>query len=107
MENIKKENYKIRNGTYYKKETPESVIDILENCRLNNTRIVLDYGDTKTGRSWGEEYDIKGYIGRSSGEIKIPILVYNKACRGGGGILDNCIIGIKTTKGNKTLYKLN
>lgn len=97
--------YREVNGTFYHKETKKEVIDILESCLRNDTRIVVDYGDTQTGKSWNEEYDIKGYIGRSTGQIKIPLLVYNKRSRGGGGLLDHCIIKISTTNGGAVLYK--
>lgn len=97
--------YKVVNGTAYHIETSDEVIRVLENCRNNGTRIVLDYGDVKTGRSWGEVNDITGRIGRSMGDFKIPILLHNKNSIGGGGILDHCIIGIKTSKGKIPLYK--
>lgn len=97
--------YKVVNGTYYDERTNDRVIDTLENCRRNNTRIVLDYGDTKTGKSWGDRYGITGRIGRSIGPIKIPILLYNRRSMGGGSILDHCIIGIKESNGGRVLYK--
>jgi len=94
------------NGTCYHKETPDKLVELLEELLENRTRITVDYGDIKTGKSWGEEHDITGYIGRSTGNIKIPLLVYNTRSYGGGALLDHCIIGIKTSKGNKELYKI-
>ena len=105
--NNRKIDYKEVGGTFYKKNTPMKLIEVLERVREDRTRIVVDYGDIKTGRSWGEVNDIKGYIGRSTGEIKIPLLVFNSRSMGGGALLDNCILSIKTTKGSRTLYKLN
>jgi len=101
---IMEENYKVVNGTSYHINTSDEVIRILEIARENNCRIVLDYGDTKTGKSWGEIHDIVGRVGRSTGTSKIPLLIYNKRCYGGGGILDHCIIGIKTSIGKCSLY---
>lgn len=101
-----KQDYKEVDGIFYKLETPDDLISVLNNCYKNDIRIIVDYGDTKTGKSWGEVCDIIGYIGRSTGEIKIPLLVYNNRCFGGGALLDNHIIGIKTTKGKRQLYKL-
>lgn len=98
--------YKEVNGTSYHVETPEAVIKVLESARANHTRIVLDYGDVKTGESWGEVYDIAGYIGRSTGSIKVPLLIHNSRSMGGGAILDHCIIGIKTSAGKYPLYQL-
>ena len=107
MNKIKKQDYQEVGGTFYKKNTPMDLIEVLEQARENRTRIVVDYGDIKTGRSWGEEYDIMGYVGRSTGEIKIPLLVHNSRSMGGGGLLDNCILSVYTSKGHRLLYKLN
>ena len=96
--------YTVVNGTSYDSRTPIEVINVLENARKNDTRIILDYGHTETGASWGETFDITGYIGRSTGSIKIPILISNSRSNGGGAILDYCIVGIKTSKGKKPLY---
>lgn len=97
--------YQTINGTSYHKETSPQVIEVLERCRKDHTRIILDYGDVKTGKSWGETCDITGRVGRSTGSIKIPLLVYNSRLLGGGSILDHCIIGIYTSKGKKPLYQ--
>jgi len=98
--------YKEINGTSYDKRTPEEVVKVLEQCRKDGTRIVLDYGNTTTGESWGEVYDITGTIGRSAGNTKIPILLHNARSIGGGAILDHCIISIKESKGKRILYQL-
>ena len=86
-------------------KTPQAVIDILLRCMRDKTRIVVDYGDVETGRSWNEEFDICGYVGRSTGTIKIPLLVYNKRSMGGGALLDSAIIKISESKGKKVLYQ--
>ena len=99
--------YKVVNGTSYHKDTSDKVINVLERARLNRTRIILDYGDVKTGTSWGEVHDTTGYIGRSTGSVQIPILIFNTRCFGGGAILDHCIIGIKESKGKKVLYLMD
>lgn len=93
------------NGTSYRSTTPREIIDVLESARLNNIRIELEYGVIETGQSWGEVCGIQGYVGRSTGTVKIPILVYNKRSIGGGGILDNHIVRIRTTRGKKVLYQ--
>jgi len=91
--------YKVSSGTFYHIDTPDHIVEKLEQIRLSGQRIVLDYGDIKTGRSWGETNDIAGTIGRSTGQIKVPILIHNKKSMGGGSILTHCIIGIKTSLG--------
>jgi hypothetical protein len=99
------EEYKVVNGTYFDPETTDEVIRVLERVRQNGTRIRLYLGDTETGRSWLEEWDIEGRIGRSLGPIKIPILLHNARSLGGGGILTACIIRIKETSGGRVLYE--
>jgi len=99
------EMHHVENGTWYNDETPCRVIQILEQCRANHTRIILDYGDAQTGKSWGDRYGICGYVGRSMGPQKIPILLFNNRSSGGGGILTHCIVSIKTSAGKRVLYQ--
>jgi len=87
--------YKIVNDTFYKANTNDEIVKVLEWARMDQVRIIVDYGDVKTGKSWGEAYDIAGYVGRSTGEIKTPLLIHNKRSLGGGGLLDDCILSIK------------
>ena len=88
-------------------ETPVELCNLLNRLRDNRTRIVVDYGDVKTGKSWGEVYDITGYVGRSTGGIKIPLLIHNSRSHGGGALFDDCILSIKTSAGKRTLYQLS
>lgn len=100
--------YNVVNGTAYDSRTPEAVIRILEQCRANHTRVQLHYGDTEArpGQDWHEENETTGRVSRSMGTIKIPILVHNTRSTGGGGILDRCIVGIRSTgKNGRWLYK--
>jgi hypothetical protein len=101
----KKIEYKVINGTSYHAETSQRVIDAIEHAKKYNYRIVLDYGDTVTGQSWGDIYDIRGYIGRSTGTSKIPLLLYNSRSIGGGAILDHCIIRIAISNSGRLLYQ--
>lgn len=95
----------VESGTWYNSNTAYQVIQVLEQCRQNRTRIILDYGDTQTGKSWGEIHDVCGYVGRSTGSQKIPILVFNSRSYGGGAILTHCIVSIKTSAGKRVLYQ--
>jgi len=79
----------------------------LNRARENRIRIVVDYGDVKTGESWGEQYDIVGYVGRSTGRIKVPLLVFNSRSLGGGAMLDHCILTVKTSAGKRLLYTID
>lgn len=97
--------YKIVNGTAYHINTPDTIINIMEKARENRTRLRFHWGNVETGEDWGDIYDVTGYIGRSTGSIKIPLLVHNSRSMGGGAILDHCIVKITTSKGKQTLYK--
>lgn len=99
--------YKIINDTAYHIDTPDKLVAVLELIKTNHYRVTFDYGDVKTGKSWGETYDITGYIGRSTGKIKIPLLIQKSNSWGGVSILDNCILSIKHSnkKNGGYLYK--
>jgi hypothetical protein len=97
--------YNVVNGTSYDVRTPPEVIRILENCRIGGTRVVLDYGDTETGQSWGEENDITGTISRSTGQNRIPIMIHSARSMGGPGLLDYCIVAIIHSVIGKQLYR--
>lgn len=99
-------NYKkLPNGTYYSEKTSDEMIELLESIHKDGTRCRFHWGDSKTGIDWGDVYDVKGHIGRSTGSIKVPLLIYNSRSTGGGAILTDCIVKIVTTKGNKVLYQ--
>lgn len=85
-------------------DTVKEIITMLAN-EYPRRRVRVWYGDVKTGRSWNDEHDIMGYIGRSTGDKKIPLLVNNSKSYGGGALLDHCIIRIDDIKAKKTLYK--
>lgn len=89
--------YKIKNGTAYHFQTPDVIVNILEEARQSNKSIRLRFcfGDVETGRDWEEVYDTTGYIGRSTGSIKIPLLLAKITSSGGGGLLDHCIVRIE------------
>ena len=85
------------NGASYKDTTDDEVIRILETCRISKKRVRLFYG--KDGKSWNEEDDTIGSVGRSTGKNKIPLLIKSIRSMGGGSILDDCIYRIDTKDG--------
>lgn len=93
---------RLKSGTCYHAETPKRVIKVLEEMLKTRTKVRIFLGDVKTGQSWHEENDVVGRIGRSTGNIKIPLLVPDGES-GGPGLLDHCIIRIDTREG--TLYQ--
>jgi len=90
--------YKVsESGTYYSNETLDEVIRVLDSIRGTQQRVKIYLGDKNTGRDWMEEDSKVGKIGRSSGPIKIPILLKTINSDGGGAILDDCIVKIVTS----------
>lgn len=94
----------IINGTTYNDKTAPEIVDIIERARAARTRLAIFYGDTETGKAWGDvEF---GRIGRSNGVVKIPLVVHNARSSGGGALLDSCIVKIETTKApRRVLYQ--
>ncbi|MCD2453631.1 hypothetical protein GO003_024950 [Methylicorpusculum oleiharenae] len=93
---------RLPSDTCYHQETPDQVIRLLENLQKCGTEVRIFYGDTQTGQSWHDEFDMVGRIGRSTGSIKIPLIV-PKGDSGGPALLDHCIIRIDTRM--ETLYQ--
>jgi len=99
--------YKIVNGTAYNNDTPDEVVKILESAIMDeDTRIRVCLGDSKTGRDWDEHYGVCGYIGRSTGEIKIPLMIPNSRSTGGPGLLDHCIVRIEKKFSDRKYYQV-
>jgi len=93
-------------GIYFYEGTPIALADKLINIREQQERIVVDYGDTTTKQSWGEVHDITGYVAKTTGIKPMLILVHNKRSHGGGILLTDCILNVKTSKGKNLLYQL-
>lgn len=90
----------------YNTETSMDVINVIERAFKDRTRLIFDFGDTATGESWGEVNDIVGRIGRSTGLIKVPLLIFNNRSCGGGALLTHRVIKICTSKDKRVLYSL-
>ncbi len=101
-----------KSGTSFAKGTPKEVIDILDRAiasRMTTNsgrapmKLRLWFGNPKTGKDWMEVYDVFGYISRTYGDIKVPILIKNRRSIGGGAILTDNIV--KITWDKKVLYQ--
>jgi hypothetical protein len=92
--------YRNVGGMFYRVATPDAVVRALEEVRSADVRVRLYYGDRKTGRDWLEEHHVEGYIGCSTGPLKVPLLIYNRRSAGGFALLDHCIVKIKRTTGS-------
>lgn len=93
--------------TCFDKGTPEAVRRILEELRQSSRerRVRVFLGDPDTGRDWNEENDVTGYIGRSTGEKPILLLIPNRRSTGGGGLLTAHILKIVEIGTGLTLYQ--
>ena len=97
--------YKIVNGTSYDALTSNEVIRVLEKARQNRTRLHISLGDQETGRDWLEGFESYGYVGRSMGPVKVPLMIANRRSLGGGAILDHCIVRIRESVGGRVLFQ--
>ena len=87
-------------------KTPDKLCQIISRLYKDGKRYRFDFGNVETGESWKETYDIDGYIGRSTGICKMPILIYNSRSMGGGAILTDCILSITEIKTKKLVYSI-
>jgi hypothetical protein len=97
--------YKEFKGMFFSEETSNEVCTILQAANEYGWRIRIFYGDVSTGKNWNEEYYTIGNVGKSTGNIKIPLLIKTKRSNGGCSILDNCILKIIDIRTNKVLYQ--
>jgi hypothetical protein len=95
--------YQVVNGVQYKKDASDTVVKVLEEARLNGTRISILYGDIKTGKAWKGGVTCCGYVGKNS--HKLPVLLATKQSSGGECIMDSSVLEIKEAKGGKVLYQ--
>jgi len=93
------------NGMWFSKNTCNEVKTAVVNAYRTSKRFRIWYGDVKTGKSWDDENDVCGYIGKSGGSHKIPLLVHNNNSTGGGALLDDCIIKIVEIQSKRVIYQ--
>ncbi|WP_421884218.1 hypothetical protein [Methylibium sp.] len=89
--------------TYFDPGTSPEVIRALEACRKTRCQVRLIYGDTRSGQSWFDEFDVVGRIGRSTGWLKVPLLI-EAGDIGGGAILTACLLCIINWQTGAALY---
>lgn len=90
--------------TYFDPGTEPKAARALERCRRDRRKVRLVLGDTATGRSWLEEHDVVGRIGRSTGTMKVPLLVEPDE-DGGTAILTNCLLRLIAWDSGRDLYR--
>ena len=84
----------------------ESLMNVICSACTYRYRVRIWYGDRDSGRSWNEDYAVVGRIGKTTGVIKIPILVYNSRSDGGPAISVGSIIRIDDIEDKRTLWKV-
>lgn len=89
--------------TYFDPGTSPEAIRVLECCRKSHRQVRLVFGDTRTGQSWFDEFDVVGRVGRSTGWLKVPLLIENGDV-GGGAILTACLLCILDWQSGAALY---
>lgn len=90
--------------THYHPDTPPQVKRVIDSHlparqQGHGQRLRFHYGDNKTGQAWGDTET--GYVGRSTGSVKIPLVVNNARSMGGGGILTHAVVKIEAAKKNR------
>lgn len=88
--------------TWFDARTPQKVQSVLEAARKSGDSLRLFLGDTETGRDWLKEFDTIGTIGRSTGLMKVPLLIADG--HGGPAILTNSILRIVNLSNGQELY---
>ena len=105
--------YKVCNGTFYSAEALDGAILALEYARVNKIRIRIFYAYKTTEEKengvkdsefdvlevWKDENDCIGWLGRSIGDIKIPILLSSSSSCFGSPIVESRVVLVKTTGG--------
>jgi hypothetical protein len=92
-------------GVYFSEGTPLKLADKLLELKESKERVVFDFGDPQTGKSWNEVYDISGRIGKSTGTKPILLLIHNSRSMGGGALMTDKVLTIKTSRGKTLIYK--
>jgi hypothetical protein len=90
--------------TLYDPDTLPEVRKLLEAYRKSGAKVRIFLGDALTGQDWLNECDVYGRIGRSTGPLKVPLLV-EPGEHGGSAILTACIVRIVDGKTRKDVWR--
>ena len=90
--------------TYFDPGTDPQAAAVLESRRQTGDKVRLVMGNTVTGEPWLDEFDVVGKIGRSSGSLKVPLLIEDGKS-GGGAILTAYVLTMIDWKSGRTLYR--
>lgn len=88
----------IKNGTSYPDSAPASLVQALEHYRAMErgpgSRLLFVF-------NWGSE---RGYVGRSTGQNKVPLLIHNRRSLGGEPISVGSIVEVRTSRGGRLVW---
>jgi hypothetical protein len=90
-------------ATWFDSRTPRKVQRALESVRKSGDRVRLFYGDAKTGVDRLEQHDTVGKIGRSTGVMKLPLIITDDC--GGPLIYTQNIVRILNLTTGEELYR--
>ncbi len=90
--------------TYFDPDTDAQAAKVLESCRRRERKVRLVLGDTRSGEPWLEEHDVAGRIGRSTGTLKVPLLI-EAGEHGGSAILCAYLLAIIDWASGNFLYR--
>lgn len=90
--------------TYFDPGTDPRAARILERCRSDDAKVRLILGSTVTGEAWLDQHDVVGRIGRSTGILKVPLLI-EPGADGGSAILTACLLAIVAWDSGTFLYR--
>ena len=85
-------------------QVDENFMKLLSGC-IHSGRCRIWYGDTQTGRSWNEEYNVTGEIERTNGHFKVLVLLHDRRSTCGNAILVRNIIRIDKISTKTTVWK--
>lgn len=88
-------------GTTFKTDDP-SLMRALDDLRGSRIRVKVTY-DSDWG-SFGKDHDF-GYVGRTTGWVKAPILLHNSRSHGGFILDDDHILRIESSKGGNLFWR--
>lgn len=96
----------VLHDTWYHKNTPKDLVRLLDALYQTKQRVMLVYGNIFTGVPWDLDANNsnRGFIGKSSGSKRVPLLVKTSRSPGGDAILDLYILQIRDSRGGKVLY---
>lgn len=92
------------NRTYFGPGVPEKLQRMVETLRRFPGRVRVVQGDTKTGESWLDLNDVVGEIVRSTGTLRVPLLLPDDS-RYGGALSCDRILLIRDMEDGKVLWQ--